>query len=193
MKRRYLLASACLMLTNAGAWCQAINTYRYDSLGRLIVSSVSAAPNGSKSTTIGYDPAGNRTSYTVADGSTPTPTPTPSPSAPVALNPTLNFKSSGRYTIALPTLASSSAPALIVSFAVPSGGGSASIASGAQSVSYAAPFLPIPQMCEPAETYAFSVPYTVQNAAGGQIANGTATILVTGPAGPKPPRWQMCP
>ncbi len=195
MKICYLAASALLALADGAVWCQTTSTYCYDALGRLTASTASGAPNGDVTTAIVYDPAGNRVSYKVASGATPTPTPTPTPapSAPTALNPTLNFNSSGSYTIALSTLASSGSPARISAFSVPAGGGSASIAGNGQSVSYTAPAIAKPGMCEPAETYGFSVPYAVENTSGGRSASGTATINVRGPAGPRPTRAQQCP
>ncbi len=193
MKRRHLVSSALLALSSSAGLTQTSTAYRYDSLGRLASSATSNAPSGNKITAIAYDPAGNRSSYRVTDGSTaPTPTPTPS-AAPTALNPTLNYSSSNTYSIAMSTLASSGSSAQITSFLVPSGGGSAAIQSGGQSVNYTAPNIGQPGMCEPAETYTYSVPYTVQNTSGGQSANGTATLNVKGPAGRRPSRGEQCP
>lgn len=45
-----------------------IRTYTYDALGRLASSTSGGTVNNGLATTIGYDPAGNRRSYTVATG-----------------------------------------------------------------------------------------------------------------------------
>ena len=45
-------------------------TYTYDTLGRLIATSRSGGPNNALQSTLGFDAAGNRTSYTVAGGNT---------------------------------------------------------------------------------------------------------------------------
>ncbi|HEX8225553.1 MAG TPA: Calx-beta domain-containing protein [Allosphingosinicella sp.] len=50
-------------------------TYSYDALGRLTASSTTGTVNNGVSTGIGYDSAGNRTTYTVAGGSGPPPPP----------------------------------------------------------------------------------------------------------------------
>lgn len=193
MKRRYLMAPALAALVAAPAWPQVTSSYRYDVLGRLVSSVVSGAPSGDKTTTIGYDPASNRTGYKVANGATSTPTPTPAPSAPVALSPAFTYNASATYSIGLSSLATASAPARITAFSSPSGGGTASIAGDGQSVSYTTPAVATPGMCEPADSIVVDVPYTVQNAAGGQGANGTAHITVKGKAGPRPKPGQNCP
>jgi hypothetical protein len=93
----------------------------------------------------------------------------------------------------LATLADASSAAAIVSFMPPSGGGTAAIAGDGQSVSYTAPRLSTPPLCEPAETMVYQVPYVVRSVSGGGSASGTATISVRGPAGPRPRPGQYCP
>jgi hypothetical protein len=58
-------------------------TYSYDALGRLTATSTTGTVNNGVSTSLGYDPAGNRSTYAVtgAAGGTPPP-PAPPPPAP---------------------------------------------------------------------------------------------------------------
>lgn len=74
-----------LLATSVFAWVTAAHasgttSYSYDALGRLVSSSNSGAVNNGLSTSLGYDPAGNRSSYAVsgASGSAPPPPPPPS-------------------------------------------------------------------------------------------------------------------
>lgn len=95
-KRRILLSSSCfaVLLSGQSAASADVVTYSYDALGRLVASTTAGGPNNSVGTAICFDPAGNRTRYTVGagvascgTGSTPTPTPTPTPTnqPPVAV------------------------------------------------------------------------------------------------------------
>ena len=192
MGRKMLALPAMMALASLPALAQVSTSYRYDPLGRVLSSATTGAPSGNRTNTITYDAASNRSNYKSSDGATVPPT-TPAPSGPVALNPTLSFGSSTTNGIALSTLANASAAARIVAFSPPSGGGTATIAADGQSVSYVAPYAARGAMCEPGETFQYSVPYTVQNVSGGQSASGTATIRVSGGAGPRPRPPQQCP
>jgi hypothetical protein len=75
-----LLATSAVALASAAEGGETI-TYRYDALGRLTATSTSGTVNNGVSTAVGYDPAGNRSSYAVAGGSGPPP-PAPPPPAP---------------------------------------------------------------------------------------------------------------
>lgn len=57
------VASACLVTTSALA--SETVTYTYDALGRLVASSTSGGPNSGVASGVSYDPAGNRSSYTI--------------------------------------------------------------------------------------------------------------------------------
>ena len=93
------LASACsalaLVVGAMPARASEAQTYTYDALGRLVVSTISGGPNNTIGTATCFDPAGNRTRQTVgagvtACGSAPTPTPTPTPTpgnSPPVANP----------------------------------------------------------------------------------------------------------
>jgi hypothetical protein len=178
-----------LLLTCSGSSALAADStsYRYDALGRLTTSAI-AANGTTTSSTVGYDPAGNRTAYKItgASGSTPSPT-----AAPVARNPAIAVRSGSITSIALSTLATTSSAATIANFTPPSGAGSGAIAADRQSIVYTAPSLVTPGLCDLAYTNLYSTPYSVQNAAG--AATGTATISVTSAAGPRPRPPQVCP
>lgn len=79
-----LLAASAIALASVAEAGETI-TYSYDALGRLTATSSSGTVNNGVSTAVGYDPAGNRSSYAVAGGSgpaAPPPPPVPSPSPP---------------------------------------------------------------------------------------------------------------
>jgi hypothetical protein len=61
-----VLACACLILSAVPALASETITYSYDALGRLVATSSSGSANNGLSTSITYDPAGNRQTYTVA-------------------------------------------------------------------------------------------------------------------------------
>jgi len=97
---RWLLVSASALGALAGwrATAQETTTYSYDPLGRLVTSARSGGPNNGVAMATCFDPAGNRTQYTVttngvsACGSpTPTPTPTSSNQPPNAVADTLSL------------------------------------------------------------------------------------------------------
>lgn len=99
--RKSLLGCSCSVAMFVGGVARAseVVTYRYDALGRLIVSTIAGGPNDAVGTATCFDPAGNRTRYTVGSGvascgsgATPTPTPSPVPTnqAPVAVGDAIN-------------------------------------------------------------------------------------------------------
>lgn len=190
--RKTLFLTAAFFCSSHGEEVLASDTrsYRYDPLGRLVAASTSGGPLGSSSTTIVFDLAGNRSQYQSSNGSTPSPTPA---AAPVARNPTVSLRSGASVSIALATLASTSTAANITGFTPQSGGGSSIIAGDRQSVTYTAPQMGTSGLCEPAETINYPASYSVQNASGSAAASGTATMRVTGPAGPRPKQGQQCP
>ncbi len=184
MKIRYILPLICF-LTAAPTLSQVITTYSYDSLGRLVRSSDAQTGGTDIATVITYDAANNRNNYRVGDAGQ-------APTAPVAKNPTFSLSSGQSTSFSLASLATTSAPALIASFTPSSGGGSATIASGGQSVSYTAPSVPTSRPCEPAITRTYSIPYTVRNQDGGTVVPGSATISARGAAGQLRPGME-CP
>ena len=62
---RLLLAASAIAIADASEAGETV-TYTYDALGRLTATSSSGAVNNGVATSIGYDPAGNRSNYTVA-------------------------------------------------------------------------------------------------------------------------------
>ncbi len=169
-------------------------TYTYDAQGRLVAVASTGTVNNGVSTSITYDPAGNRSSYTVSGvGGVGTPTPTPSGTI-TATNPTLDVASSSSTAIPITTLATLNGESgVIASFSPPSGGGTAVISQGGQSVTYNAPYVPRAPICEDGYVYTYTVPYSIRDSGTGAIANGSATINVQGPAGPRPKNGQYCP
>lgn len=96
-RKTRLLTTCCLAVASvlsSGASASETVTYNYDALGRLTNTAISGGPNNTIGTATCFDPAGNRTRYTVGAGvtacgtgtPTPTPTPTPTNSPPVAVN-----------------------------------------------------------------------------------------------------------
>jgi len=77
-----------LLLMSTAASGQETIKHTYDALGRLTNSTVTGGPVNGTSTTIGYDKAGNRSSYVV--GGAPTSTP-PSNSRRVIVLPLNGF------------------------------------------------------------------------------------------------------
>jgi YD repeat-containing protein len=74
--RLFLATSVCALATAAQAGETV--TYTYDALGRLVATQSSGSVNNGVSTSVGYDPAGNRSTYTVSgsgSGSGPSPPP----------------------------------------------------------------------------------------------------------------------
>ncbi|HEX6374537.1 MAG TPA: Ig-like domain-containing protein [Allosphingosinicella sp.] len=80
---RLLLATSLFALA-AAARASETTTYTYDALGRLTATSSTGTVNNGVAASLAYDPAGNRSSYTVtgAGGGTPPPPPPPSPPPP---------------------------------------------------------------------------------------------------------------
>jgi hypothetical protein len=94
-RSRWLLASAAFggALSVSAALASETTTYSYDALGRLVATTHSGGPNNGVAMATCFDPAGNRTAYTVvASGAatcgTPTPTPTPGPTPTPTPSPT---------------------------------------------------------------------------------------------------------
>jgi hypothetical protein len=86
-KAAFLLGSAAgaFVLSNP-ALASETTVYSYDALGRLVAATTSGGPNHGLGAAIGYDPAGNRSSYSVG-GSSGAPPPAPPPSPPPAQPP----------------------------------------------------------------------------------------------------------
>jgi hypothetical protein len=96
-----------------------------------------------------------------------------------ALNPTLSFTNASTNVIALTTLVNPNGePAKLLTFTPPSGGGTATIASDGQSVTYVAPSLPRPGRCQTYYTNTYSVPYSAQDTSNAATVIGTATVNV---------------
>ena len=69
MKRSRLAALAfAIVAVPAAARASDTISYTYDALGRLTATTVSGGPNTGMAVSTGYDPAGNRTNYSVALG-----------------------------------------------------------------------------------------------------------------------------
>jgi hypothetical protein len=90
---RLFLATSSCALASAAVASETI-TYSYDALGRLVATSSSGTVNNGLATAIAYDPAGNRSCYTVAGAATgtggsctPPPPPPPSPPPPPPPSP----------------------------------------------------------------------------------------------------------
>ena len=67
--------------------------YGYDALGRLVSASTSGGPNGGLNVGTAYDPAGNRSSYTVGAGGAPPPyDPPPANQPPVTSSDLLSIR-----------------------------------------------------------------------------------------------------
>lgn len=106
--------------------------------------------------------------------------------APItALNPTYSLNSAQQITIGVSSLANSNGQSEAITSFSPSGG-SASIAGGGASVTYAAPIVARAPACEPPDVVTILASYSVQNLSNGAVANGTATFYVTGPTSAPP-------
>jgi hypothetical protein len=79
---------AALSWNGAGAATDSVS-YSYDALGRLVAVSTSGGPNNGQAVATAYDPAGNRSSYSLtgAGGSPPPPPPPPPGNTPPVANP----------------------------------------------------------------------------------------------------------
>jgi hypothetical protein len=193
-----LMATSVLAVATSVVASETV-THSYDALGRLVTTTSSGTVNNGLSTSIVFDPAGNRSTYTVTGaGGAPPPPPPPPPAPPppapppplppppppsgatmTALNPTFNFTNASTNVIALTTLVNPNGePATLLTFTPPSGGGTATIAGDGQSVAYVAPSLPRPPRCELAYTNSYSVPYSAQDTSNGATVSGTATVNV---------------
>jgi hypothetical protein len=76
----------CALLLAGPACAAETVTYTYDALGRLTATTSSGIVNNGLSTSIAYDPAGNRTSYGVTGAGGGGPPPPPGNQPPVAVN-----------------------------------------------------------------------------------------------------------
>lgn len=91
MRMRCLLmtgVAAAALLTSSAASASENVTYTYDALGRLIATSRTGGPSSGVTMGTTFDPAGNRTSYTISGSSSSTPTPTPGPTPTPTPTPT---------------------------------------------------------------------------------------------------------
>ena len=70
----YLLSVAVgASVVSAGSEASETVTYTYDALGRLVAVSTSGGPNDDVNVSTAYDPAGNRSNYSVTSGAPPPP------------------------------------------------------------------------------------------------------------------------
>lgn len=79
-------AAAGAFVFQGGAQASDTTTYTYDPLGRLVAISTTGGPNNGLSIGTGYDPAGNRTTYTAGTGAPPPSPPPPPPPPPPPSN-----------------------------------------------------------------------------------------------------------
>jgi RHS Repeat len=76
--RAGLLPAASVIALAGAAEASETTTYAYDALGRLVATSSTGTVNNGVATGIAYDPAGNRSSYSVSGvGGAPLPVPPP--------------------------------------------------------------------------------------------------------------------
>jgi hypothetical protein len=75
----FLLAGSTLAWAVAASASET-TTYAYDALGRLTATSSSGTVNNGSATSVTYDPAGNRSGYTVTGAAPPPPSPPPAAS-----------------------------------------------------------------------------------------------------------------
>jgi hypothetical protein len=161
-------------------------TYTYDALGRLTSTASSGSVNNGISTTIGYDPAGNRSNYVSGTGGggggsgggggggggggTSSMTPI-NPSETLSGSTVRNF---------LPTkFAANGVSPIIQSFTIPSGGGSATIASGGTSVTYTTPAANVGSCAsERGADRVFSISVVIRDSSNATVtSNYSVTIL----------------
>lgn len=76
---KVLLALSCGIGLALPAFASETITFTYDELGRLVAATSSGTINNGQSVTAGYDPAGNRTAYTI-NGAPGSPPANPAPS-----------------------------------------------------------------------------------------------------------------
>lgn len=81
---KYLLVTSAFALA-AAAQAGETTTYRYDPLGRLVETSSTGTVNNGVATSVGYDPAGNRSSYAVTGAGGGSSPPPPGNQPPVAV------------------------------------------------------------------------------------------------------------
>ena len=61
-----LSSAACVLFLHGAVLASETTTYTYDPLGRLKGVSTAGGPSNGVTVSTGFDPAGNRTNYTVA-------------------------------------------------------------------------------------------------------------------------------
>jgi hypothetical protein len=82
-KAAYLLGAAASALAVSGTGrASDSTTFTYDALGRLVAVSTTGGPNNGLAVSTAYDPAGNRSSYSVGTGGSPPQPPSPPPNQP---------------------------------------------------------------------------------------------------------------
>ncbi|HEX8526166.1 Ig-like domain-containing protein [Allosphingosinicella sp.] len=95
-KAAYLLSAAAGALALAGeSRASETVTYSYDALGRLVGVSTSGGPNNGLTVGTGYDPAGNRSTYSVSGAAGPPAPPLPPPPPPPPNQPPTTRNDSG--------------------------------------------------------------------------------------------------
>ena len=167
----YLVGAAAGALAAGGA-AQASETvtYTYDALGRLIAVSTSGGPNNGQAVGTCYDPAGNRTTYSVATGAPPAPcAPPPSNQPPTTVADSLSVVSCGsgtRTVLANDSDPEGHYPLSLVS--VTQGTKGAAVIVSSTTIEYSA---------GPA-TGPDTITYTVQDSLGA-TSNGTLNVSVT--------------
>lgn len=98
MRMRCLLmtgVAAAALLNGTTASASENVTYTYDALGRLVATTRTGGPSGGVTMGTTFDPAGNRTSYTISGSPSSTPTPTPGPTPTPTPTPTPGGPGSG--------------------------------------------------------------------------------------------------
>jgi len=173
MKRAALVLTALLMSQAAAAETA---SYSYDALGRLVNSTYVGGPRNGNQTTLNYDPAGNRTQYSYGGGQPPPPPMT-------ALNPSDTLAGSSQNTFPPTKFEQNGVSPTIQSFAIPSGDGSAQIASGGASVTYTTPAAKVgSDSCTPGANQVFVIVAGVEDATGASVSSNY-TVTVDGVVG----------
>jgi YD repeat-containing protein len=167
----YVLGTAAGALALGGTGAASETTsYSYDALGRLVAVATAGGPNDGLAVATAYDPAGNRSSYSVGGGTPPPPPPPPPPPGNQPPTPAADSGSQERCTTAVYDVAANDTdpdgdyPLTVVS--VTGAGFSVASASSVQFVSGST-------------TGAKVGTYTVQDSRGA-TATATLTVNVSG-------------